>query len=896
MNKEARFVAIILGLIILSAGFSLATFSYKNNNLITSYSAGEKIRGTINISLSSEPVDSIFRSNFNGSIKLIDLIKTNNFVEKTDYNCNYPNCLDSYKVLNEITNSVSLASEPIFAGFKISGENIDISSLKFSLSSNAGESCSRPILIDILDKNEAFIQPNKNSGNLCEEEFRGCFNSNTNLQLAEITTNLYCEKMNLTIAPGYQIGAIIQNGTSSANIKMSMQDSQGNTLGECTLPKQSQQTEKVGCSVNYSVTKNGEYLICIYSDIDAEYKLDSERTSPTCGTSSGGGSYNIDFDMFAKPLQFASVGELNVNSSTFYELNNGLEIVNYVNDYLEEVYQKNCSNGCVIPFKITGISQSMTFSNEEIKYRDGSSPLFSETKLYNLEKDKAKITTPKTININIEPANLVIPIGSKEKTLKLYLDNREILPSPLNINILPSFSFDISPKIVLLGAKTSFFALTSANITLSNWNFGDGSTKTSTGKTTSHRYIGYNKDGYKIEVELTRNDGIKARNSFDISFGSLSESASKSLSEQEGIIANITKEIDQFGSFISGNLKSKLKLDETKAVLNELKKKLSNSTSDEDYLSIINSALATGIPESVAKEEEGTNIPIAFGFDGMNVDYISQISEKSLSVDAKEELKKAVSAWINKNYDVKINYIILSKTSDDEERPLLTKFSLDITKKPDADSSADEAYLVINYPKEGIVFTGNYSEEIVGSGTYIPVSGSTKIEFLIYDQIGISSLGMYISPKIEALGVFESAELAEKGKFKWGRFWLWTTILLVIFLIIYISLQLWYKKRYESYLFKNPADLYNVITFIYNSRRNEFSDEEIGKKLKNAGWIGEQITYAFRKLDGKRTGMFEIPLFGLFEKKKIMSEIEKRKASQQVPQTTQTPQAKSLLK
>ena len=74
------------------------------------------------------------------------------------------------------------------------------------------------------------------------------------------------------------------------------------------------------------------------------------------------------------------------------------------------------------------------------------------------------------------------------------------------------------------------------------------------------------------------------------------------------------------------------------------------------------------------------------------------------------------------------------------------------------------------------------------------------------------------------------------------------------------------------------------------------NDGEIGEKLKNAGWIGEQITYAFRKLDGKRTGMFEIPLFGLFDRKKIMSEIEKRKASQQVPQTTQTPQAKSLLK
>ena len=89
-------------------------------------------------------------------------------------------------------------------------------------------------------------------------------------------------------------------------------------------------------------------------------------------------------------------------------------------------------------------------------------------------------------------------------------------------------------------------------------------------------------------------------------------------------------------------------------------------------------------------------------------------------------------------------------------------------------------------------------------------------------------------------------------------------------------MQEWYKKKYESHLFKDKNDLYNIINFIYNSRMSGLSDKQIKVKLEDSGWAGEQVSFAFKKIDGKRTGMFEIPIFKIFEKRKIQQEIEKR--------------------
>ena len=47
--------------------------------------------------------------------------------------------------------------------------------------------------------------------------------------------------------------------------------------------------------------------------------------------------------------------------------------------------------------------------------------------------------------------------------------------------------------------------------------------------------------------------------------------------------------------------------------------------------------------------------------------------------------------------------------------------------------------------------------------------------------------------------------------------------------------------------------------------------------MKKYRWKREQIIYAFKKLTGKRTGMWEIPIFRRFERKKIIKELKKRR-------------------
>ena len=67
------------------------------------------------------------------------------------------------------------------------------------------------------------------------------------------------------------------------------------------------------------------------------------------------------------------------------------------------------------------------------------------------------------------------------------------------------------------------------------------------------------------------------------------------------------------------------------------------------------------------------------------------------------------------------------------------------------------------------------------------------------------------------------------------------------------------------------------MSFIYNALKQGIDKKIIYSKLKEYNWKREQIAYAFKKLLGKRTGMWEIPLFKPFEKRRIQKELVKRR-------------------
>ncbi|MCH7480288.1 MAG: hypothetical protein IIC79_02725 [Chloroflexi bacterium] len=143
----------------------------------------------------------------------------------------------------------------------------------------------------------------------------------------------------------------------------------------------------------------------------------------------------------------------------------------------------------------------------------------------------------------------------------------------------------------------------------------------------------------------------------------------------------------------------------------------------------------------------------------------------------------------------------------------------------------------------------------------------------------VENLGIYISPVVNALGAEGKPYggiFREGYAFDWKKFIISLVILLFIVFVVYLFLQHWYKKKYEKHLFPKSNDLYNLVNFIYNSRRSGLRDGKIRGRLREKRWSGEQIGYAFKKIDGKRTGMWEIPLFKFAENRKVKRELEKK--------------------
>ena len=225
-----------------------------------------------------------------------------------------------------------------------------------------------------------------------------------------------------------------------------------------------------------------------------------------------------------------------------------------------------------------------------------------------------------------------------------------------------------------------------------------------------------------------------------------------------------------------------------------------------------------------------------------------------------------------------LKFETLSSFSDEGKEDLLTEFELKINKIGNSDFG--QTYLFVDFPISEITFKENYGEKSIGgdSATYIPLSGSGDIAFSIFGQVGVEDLGAYISPDINRLslsdgGIFPPGIIKT---FKTTGFIIWIIILFVVTLVVYVMLQEWYKRKYESYLFRDKDELYNLINFIYNGRKAGLGNSEIRRQLSSSRWSGEQITYAFRKINGKRAGMFEIPIFKFFENKEVERQIQMR--------------------
>ncbi|MEK6850205.1 MAG: PKD domain-containing protein [Nanoarchaeota archaeon] len=886
MKKGLIFIGVLLSIIYFFSFVEAATFSYGGNNILRSYVGGELISGTLNMSLKGESATSLLTSNFEGSISLIDFLKKNDLIEGQDYACNFKNCADAYKVGSTMTSLSLVNNERKAIGFKITGSDVRINSMKLSLSSDVGPSCSKEFELNIANDTKN-VQSYKYLNETCGEPKHGCFDTSLrDNNWAGITSSTYCEKMLMPTAPAFQVGARIKDKTSgTSDLKIEIYDSDWNFVGDCILPKNTQNIQDVSCIIPFANTEEKNIYVCIHSENgNADYQINFETESPICGNiGTYFEDYGGDYDLFAVPLKFDSLN-FEINETTYQDLT-GEFLSAVVDNYIDNVYNRNCTSslGCVVPIDlIVNKQQTISITNANINYDISVANSVSNGNVYALDKANATISSV-YLNLNVEKAGLGLPVTTSDKTLRLYLNGVGIFPG-FAINVTPGFVFDIAPKNALVGIDTSFEVLTSVNVSSVKWSFGDGSADMTTQtKRVSHKYM--QEGDFELIVEVTKNNGVTVRKTFIIFSGNIQTAVENLISKSDKLLGNLSTQMSSFDPWVKNALNNKINLTEINLSLNGIKAKIS-AGGDYSYSEALDELLALDLPKEIIINSQGRDIPLDVGFNNIDSSYVELLSgdETSLTDSQRSDLLQKIINWNYDYYSSKVEYKVISKKSDSEIAPIFTYFKIVLTGKNGAQKSGN---LIIDYPKDEIVFKDNYGQISLdsesGSATSIAISNGLTIELLLPAKIQVSELGAYVAPPLNEL-VNDSGYIPPECpdcKPKKISVWLYI-ILVIVFLVIYIILQEWYKKRYESFLFKNRDDLYNIINFIFNSRITGLSDNEIRKKLSSNNWKLEQISYSFKKIDGKRTGMWEIPIFKFLENRRVKKEIALRKEQNQV--------------
>ncbi|MFH1585272.1 MAG: PKD domain-containing protein [archaeon] len=850
----------ILLLGVVSASFDLGNKSY---SIQESYGPGDDIIGWINISFDNEPSNSMFKA-FDNEISLYDLLKTNSN-KNYDYECP-GDCTAEYVAGNgnqtKTFDNTDVLGSNIF-GLKLEGEIESISSIRFNITSTAVKDCYNQLTIDIFNDGVIDFGNNKSSGSACPSQIdKGCFNesktmSSKTIENIEDAGYKHCQRVQLSASPGFTLGANITRNGDTRKLTMALYTLDGSEITTCQIPD-----GQLSCPINYLLLEPKEHYVCIYSDEDGESQIrgyeDLENGCGFNGIDVGSEDENYAFDIYAEGKEFASVGTLvvlnpKINGNSFTE-----EVLQYISKNYNGL---NCpTNGCVIPIKINYRKpQVITLKNLDFKYRNKGG-LTTESNFYDIS------TTPAKINSNfqklyLDEGNFSVPTSLRNYTFNLDLESSDVISQKITVEKKPVIT-SLTPTETASSYPETFkvFITSSVNISEYQWDFGD-----STGilKTTKNEIIHtYSETGYyNLKVTVINSNKKESSKTFEIEVNSPEEMIKIILDKKQGYLANITLQIGKFDSWDKEKVKEYFKYEGLESSLESLKTRYNKaelqSDPEAEYNSIMAELVGLQVPKSVIITRKTDSIAFPLNPKKINLDIIQEIGRGKYDSEDKDKYTDAVFTWNKENIDVKMTFREYSARFDDSTEPFLKTFEMTIT------NQAEESPYVIIKELENLEFAEDYSEQKESGYNYIYLKESQeKIKFSTTQDFDFNDLPVFISPSLDELEIQrdEGTGILDPESSKWIYFTLVMALLLIGGFVTYLVLQNWYKKDYESHLFKNKNSLYNLITYVQRGKSKGLNDDQIEEKLKDSGWNSEQIDYVMKKYAGKRTGMFEIPL------------------------------------
>ena len=875
-KKEAAILFIIAFLLPLVS----ASFILNSSNIHTFYAPSGNLKGSLNISFTNEPADSIIRSNFLGSISLKELLDANT----RSYSCIPSDCRHDYLSRNASeTKSFSLnAGEEKIVSFMLNGNNVAVSGMSFNLNLNNVPSCTLPLKIDVLDDNNTEFIPKTTSDNF-ECTFQGgtgCFNISENLNEGYIRQMPYCEKIGLTQSTRFKIGAWVKKGSTAFSpdlLEMSLYDLDGERLRSCYLLEPSISGGEISCVVNYTNTIIQDYYVCVKAKSDTDYIIKAETRNP-CGFHSSPpyyGNYTGDYYLFAIGAKFSSIGNLRIDEREYSRNENPGTLAGHIDDYLADRYSRACSGNCSIPMKFKAYGNTaIDIFNLSLSYSTSSISPLPERKIYDTEKKAARINSG-FLNLDLSLANISVPSSYGNHSVALFLNNQEILTKSINVASVPVINHLVYP-FISAGVSIRFTANVSSpagrNISVYRWNFGDGKNESTSANSVLHTYSSIRE--YILELEVEDGAGFKASRKFNISAGNPKQVANLTIIKYKARLSNLSREIESFPAWYKNLAKQKIGFDRLQDETIRAERKFNAAFTDSEYVSIMANLTALEVPISLKESARGS-FPVFVDFNKINLDRLEEIGAGS---EREGDMKKAIGLWTEKNLKMSLDFSYISAYYDDRIDEVLGVFSLKITSQKDNDK---EFYVVIG--KKDITFDQDYKTKQFDDAVGITFSDTKTREIkFVASNVIVSELAVFISPEFSDLeaeekilckinGVCEEGESwrnCRKDCKPWGIASILVLGVLVFGVLAYLFLQWWYKVKYESRLFMNRSDVYNILNFISNARSQGIKDSEIVSGLKKSGWNGEQVSYVLKKMEGRAIMPFDfVKLFKGREKK-----------------------------
>lgn len=828
------------------------------------YNIGDKLSGTISISFANESSDSLLSANLGSKkITLADWLKQAGKKAGIDYNCTFAGCASDYQARQEVSSMSITGQQPKMVGFKISGANISAKTVSFIASTSLPNSCSKQFSIDVLDRDSHILENYRYTDQLCGNPLRGCFDhtlTEDKYQYANLTRASYCERLSLNPAPAYSFTANITKPSTAKYEEVSFDLYNGDftTLyGSCTLAQGESR-----CTINYTITREGTYAACVSSnETNSAYQVRTEQSDLICGTANLGQTMTRDFDISAHALEYAS-GQTLFDNDKYAMLNNEENITDAINNYLKEEYNSDCiGQDCFIPLQLIGDAQTLTFTNPLLVY-ESDGVLITQNKLYEIARTPSSINSGRML-VSLDAAQL--NVSSRNTLLQINLGNTSVIKSAVTVSSIP---ISIEPTFALIGVSTEFTIHSNLSITSATWKFSDdGSTQT--GVKARHTFA---KAGtYNIDVTAVTSNGSFTKTQ-QILVGEPRTSAEELVASTQANLGAISTSIKTVPQWMLPGVESKINIIQWNNSLMAIKEKLNYASNDSEYLQIISEVQALGVPESFGVTRSGS-FPLIATYSNINVDYLNTLyGEDQTNPD---QARAAILEWTRDNYNGQIEVITYGVGAADGNSPLVTKVK--ITLDPVV-ASDNQRYLIIDYPLESLHFLTGYSEKELQSGTYIPIQSSSVIEFYVEGETTIENLGVYVVPALSELrreGYSYEVLPSNEGKVK-SFIYIALIILIVVLAVVAVAMQYWYRNNYEKHLFPKEESLFNVMTFIYNSKKNNLKEGDIRKNLLSSGWTREQISYALGRYEGKIFGIFGLPIYSARQEQKMKTAIENR--------------------